>query len=174
MKNEKRLEELVYLYEQTVTNKILNKIDYERLAADYATKDKTYAKSILRELHNTAEQIYGTMNFDDYPTCGGDDLILLPGVVHCLISDKMYLALLAIDLNSSGELYDPTFIMESGCVQQSDFENLPIEEKEKLKDFFPYCYGYTAIIPDDIHTELSRQDITIKKMLKEYNNEFTA
>jgi hypothetical protein len=101
----------------------------------------------------------------------GNDSVLIPGIVRGQESGKMCVALLELDLSSSGEHWDTEFLCKYGVIPQDGDGNTTIFIiKELDKSFIPYDYGYTATIPDDIHVERSRLPQEIKDILSDFRN----
>lgn len=56
----------------------------------------------MNALHTAAVEAYGTNYLED----GGDlDYVMLPGIIQSRVTGNLCIALLEIDLMSSGELY---------------------------------------------------------------------
>lgn len=152
-------------YLDYINTNTLPKINYDRLQADYATPDKEYAKSILNALHQGVQTMYGTEIFGR-DTAGG--YVLLPGVVQSQATDNLCIALLELDLESSGEHCGTTFLTRYGCVNQFD-EEMPDKVRKFLRDTYgAYEYGYTATLTDDIHVNKNRLPPAMKEMLENF------
>lgn len=153
------------LYVDYINAKVLPKIDYERLQADYGTEEKAYAKSVLNALHQGLQKVYGTETFG-WDTAGG--YVLLPGVVQSKATGELCIALLELDLQSSGEHCATDFLIRYGCISQFEPE-MPDEVREFLKDTYgAYDYGYTATLTDDIHVDKSRLPQAMREVLEDF------
>ena len=140
------------LYVDYINANVLPKVNYERLQADYGTEEKAYAKSVLNALHQGVFEVYGTETFGR-ETAGG--YVLLPGVVQSKNTGELCIALLELDLQSSGEHCATDFLIRYGCISQ--FEEMQEEVQRFLKDTYgAYEYGYTATLTDDIHVDKAR------------------
>ena len=88
---------------------ILPFIDYNELDASYRTAEKAYAKGILNRLHTAMLEQYG----DTRLACGHGDMqeeyAVVPGVVQGKNTGEIALALLGIDLSSSGRIVKQNF-----------------------------------------------------------------
>lgn len=94
------------IYVDYLNQKVLPTIDYDRLQASYGTQVKDYAKSVLHLLYKAMVQCYGT----DCLTEGVTDYVMVPGVVQSKEKRNLCIALLELDLTSSGEHYETNFL----------------------------------------------------------------
>nr|WP_319489295.1 hypothetical protein [uncultured Caproiciproducens sp.] len=69
----------------------------------HGAQNKDYAKAVLHLLHQAMVQCFGT----DFLTEGVTDYVMVPGVVQSKEKGNLCIALLELDLTSSGEHYDP-------------------------------------------------------------------
>ena len=153
------------LYVDYINANVLPKIDYERLQADYGTEEKAYAKSVLNALHQGIRAVYGTETFGR-ETAGG--YVLLPGVVQSKATGEVCIALLELDLQSSGEHCGTDFLIRYGCINQNEPE-MPDQVREFLRDTYgAYDYGYTAVLSDDIHVDKSRLPQAMREVLEDF------
>ncbi|KXL53862.1 hypothetical protein CLNEO_10880 [Anaerotignum neopropionicum] len=154
------------IYVDYLNQKVLPAINYDRLQASYGTQDKDYAKAVLHLLHQAMVHCYGT----DYLTEGVTDYVMVPGVVQSKEKGNLCIALLELDLTSSGEHYETKFLTGYGILPQSDPE-LPDHIRAYIRDtFIPYDYGYTAAIPSDIHVNKSSLPEAVREMLSTFQN----
>ena len=153
------------LYVDYINANVLPKIDYERLQADYGTEEKVYAKSVLNALHQGIQEVYGTETFDR-ETAGG--YVLLPGVVQSKAAGELCIALLELDLQSSGEHCATDFLIRYGCISQNDPE-MPDQVRHFLRNAYgAYEYGYTATLTDNIHVDKSRLPQAMREVLTDF------
>lgn len=152
------------LYVDYINANVLPKVNYERLQADYGTEEKAYAKSVLNALHQGVFEVYGTETFGR-ETAGG--YVLLPGVVQSKNTGELCIALLELDLQSSGEHCATDFLIRYGCISQ--FEEMQEEVQRFLKDTYgAYEYGYTATLTDDIHVDKARLPQAMRELLENF------
>ena len=83
-----------------INKNILPFIDYTALQASYDT-DMAHAKGVLNWLHKAMIAEYGSEHLDEYD--GDEGFVVIPGIVRGRETGKICLALLDIDLSSSGE-----------------------------------------------------------------------
>ncbi len=144
-------------YAELINSTILPFIDYDKLQNSYDT-DMSYAKGVLNRLHEAMVTVYGGGQL--YDVDGGDGFVLIPGAVRGKENGNLCIALLELDLSSSGEHWGTTFLCKHGVIPQSvtaDADNeLRRQSKEIGKLIGSYDYGYTAEIPDDIHVDANR------------------
>lgn len=159
-------------YVDYINAKVLPKINYERLQADYGTEEKAYAKSVLNALHQGLLTVYGTETFDR-ETAGG--YVLLPGVVQSKATGELCIALLELDLQSSGEHCGTDFLVRYGCISQLEPE-IPDEVRKFLRDTYgAYDYGYTAKLTADIHVNKARLPQAMREVLEDFRqHEFVS
>ena len=153
------------LYVDYINKNVLPKINYDRLQADYGTEEKAYAKSVLNALHKGVGEVYGTEVFGR-ETAGG--YVLLPGVVQSKATRNLCVALLELDLQSSGEHCGTDFLIRYGCINQFE-EEMPGNVRQFLHEQYgSYDYCYTAVLTDDIHVDKSRLPQAMKEMLDDF------
>jgi len=152
-------------YIEILNEKILPHIDYDKLAESYDSEDKAYAKGVLKILHDNMTKAYGT----DYFDCHGDEEdVVAPAVIQSKKTGAMALALLDIDLSSSGELCGINIFTEYGLMKVSD-KSIPDTIREKICNrYYPLNYGYTTDISGDIHDEIAAPTKDIKDFLNSY------
>lgn len=149
---------------------ILPFIDYSQLAQSYRTEEKAYAKGILNLLHSAMAEQYGTDTLSPSYSSMEDDYAVIPGVIQGKNSGEVAIALLGIDLASSGEHCQTDILCRYGIVSQGNSE-LPAPIMAQINAaYMPYDYCYTANIPGDIHVQKSRLPDGIKEMLGDFQN----
>jgi len=153
-------------YIENINEKVLPFIDYGRLQASYGT-DMVYAKGILALLHDEMVKAYGGEYLDEEN--GDEGFVVIPGVVRGKETGNMALALLDLDLSSSGEHWGTSFLCKYGVISQSgDFESPAGKEIRKLIGNYDYCY--TAAIPGDIHIDKAKLPKELKSVLEDFRN----
>jgi len=149
---------------------ILPFIDYNELDASYQTAEKAYAKGILNRLHMAMVEQYGDTRF----VCGHGDVqeeyIIVPGVAQGKKTGEIALALLGIDLSSSGEHCQTEFLCKYGVVSQGHNDLPKALAEEITARYLPYDYCYTADITGDIHISKNRLPEGIREMLKTFQD----
>lgn len=157
-----------------INKNILPGIDYGELQKSYGTPDKSYAKGILNHLHEAMVKAYGGDTLHpDYDGDMEDNFVVIPGVVQGRKTGNIGLALLELDLSSSGEHWQTNFLCNHGIIPQ-DGGNLPKDiTAPVVNSFVPYDYCYTAKIPNDIHIRHDRLPDGIRDMLDTFH-EHTA
>lgn len=152
-------------YIDILNERILPNIDYELLAESYKSESKAYAKEVLCELHKAMTEAYGTDCFE----CHGDEEnIVTPAVIQSQKTGALALALLDIDLSSSGELCGIDLLTEYGIMKTSD-KALPEAIRKEIHDrYYPLSYGYTADVEGDIHDRIAAPTKDILDFLKSF------
>lgn len=162
--NEKK--DPVDIYIEYLNANVLNRIDYQRLQESYGTEDKAYAKGILNILHQAMVQAYGTehLNQDEV------EYALVPGVIQSKENGNICLALLELDLQSSGEHFQTGYLTKMGVLSYGNPE-LSKEARNFIKEMYgPYDYGYTATIPNDIHVSPESFPPAVKEIVSTFRN----
>ncbi|MDR1537882.1 MAG: hypothetical protein LBU32_07775 [Clostridiales bacterium] len=155
---------------------ILLLIDYSELHASYET-DMEYAKGVLNRLHEAMVEVYGGETLGE--TDGDGGFVIIPGVVRGMDSGKVCLALLELDLSSSGEHWGTDYLCKYGLISQDgastdytprvpDIRKLVTEKMNAA--FVPYEYGCTARLPGDIHVRKSALPEAIRDVLNDFHN----
>ncbi|GHU79349.1 hypothetical protein FACS1894191_1940 [Clostridia bacterium] len=162
------------LFVEHINRHILPFVDYSALQASYDS-DMVYAKGILNRLHEAMIAVYGSERLGRMD--GDDGFVIIPGVVRGRESGKTCLALLELDLSSSGEHWGTSYLCKYGVVSQDGADNgsfLKSETEEINAAYLPYDYGYTATIPGDIHVDRASLPDGIKSVLSDFQNHRAA
>lgn len=163
------------IYIRSINAHILPFIDYPALHRSYET-DMAYAKGILRRLHDAMIAAYGSEKL--YEVDSGDGFVLIPGVLRSQVSGRMCLALLELDLSSGGEHWGTSYLCKYGVIPEG-IERLaskgaPVDAvREMNRLYIPYDYGYTAVIPNDIHIRKSSLPEPLRDVLYDFHNHST-
>lgn len=157
-------------YIDYINEHILPFIDYNALDRSYQTEEKEYAKGILNRLHTAMLEQYG----DTRLTCGHGDMqeeyAVVPGVVQGKKTGEIAIALLGIDLLSSGEHCQTEFLCKYGVVSQGNSDLPKALSGEITARYLPYDYCYTADIPGDIHISKHNLPEGIKEVLQTFQD----
>lgn len=154
------------LYVDYINEHVLTRIDYARLQKDYETEEKAYAKGVLNALHKGVLEIYGTETFDQNTVKEG--FVLLPGVLQSREKGNLCIALLELDLLSSGEHWGTDYLIKYGCIH-SEGERLPDSVQQFIQDTYgAYDYICTAVLGNDIHVQKDSLTHDMKQMLKDF------
>lgn len=133
-------------------NWILKTTDLKELHASCNSRNTAYAAVKLLELHRAFEDVYGKNYVDE-----SYGMITVPGIVRGRNTGMHDIALLIIDLESSGEHWGTTFITKNGPLVQGCVSLTEAEKTYIDKNYIPYDYWYTPLIEDDIH--VCREDM---------------
>jgi len=152
-------------YIENINENILPFIDYAKLQASYSS-DMVYAKGVLNSLHEAMIESYGGINLDE--DSGDDGFVVIPGVVRGKESGSMALALLDLDLSSSGEHWGTSFLCKHGVISQNENAGTPAM-KDIRSTIGSYDYCYTAEIYGDIHVNKSALPKDLKDVLKDFS-----
>jgi hypothetical protein len=154
-----------------INSNILPFIDYDELDRSYHTEEKEYAKGVLNLLHIAMKEQYKSERLicDDEE----DEYAVIPGVIQGKKNGEIAIALLGIDLLSSGEHCQTEILSKYGVVSQGESQLPKHITNEISARYMPYHYCYTAVIPGDIHILKHKQPDGIKEILRTFQN-YTA
>ena len=130
-------------------SQVLSGVDYDRLDASCNGKDHTYAKEVLKQMHDAFLSVYGR----NYLCDGEFEFVELPAVICGRNSGHTALGIVTIDLQSSGEHWRTFFLTPKGVLEQGK-ESLTEDQKSYIREkFIPYDYWYTPEVERDIHVD---------------------
>lgn len=143
-------------------NKVLEKVDLEKLDESCNGEDKTYAKEVIKQMHNAFVLSYGNECLYE----GDYEFVQMPAVIQGRDTGYMALGVVTIDLESSGEHWGTFFLTPHGVLDQGS-RNLTMEEKDYIREkFIPYDYYYTPKVDGDIHVGFENVPEQIDELLK--------
>ena len=100
-------------------NEILGKTDFLLLNTSCNTENTSYAAETLLAMHQAFEEVYGEGYVDE-----SYGMIMVPAVVRGRESGIQALALVTLDLESSGEHWGTTFLTPGGPLVQGNAEEV--------------------------------------------------
>jgi len=153
-------------YVEYINKHILPFIDYSKLQDSYNI-DMAYAKGVLTRLHEAMVEVYGSDRLNEFD--GDEGFVVIPGAVQGKESKNVAIALLDLDLSSSGEHWGTSFLCHYGVVSQSGDMKDP-ERESVMKEIGSYDYCYTAAISGDIHVDNNRLPEELKDILSDFRN----
>lgn len=137
---------------------ILQEVDYARLDDSCNGNSPEYAIEVLFRLHEAFQEFYGcgVLHMYDY------EYVLVPAVIRGIETGHIGLALLTLDLTSSGEHCGTVFLTPAGIVDDGS-SDYPAKEHIIKKLYMPYQYWYAPAIDGDIHfdSENIPEDISL-------------
>lgn len=125
------------------------KLDLNELSESYVSEDKLYMKEVLRQMHQAFIEAAGTDDLGELAEAG-EDFITLPAIIQAEDTGEMCLGLIDIDLSSSGEHWNTTFMTKYG-IYDYDREKADTPAQKEIGKFFPHRYYYTPTYDGDIH-----------------------
>lgn len=141
-----------------VNQEVIPCIEWVGMKNAYKTGDMTVPTDLLKMLHETFLEVYGTDHME--PDNG---LITVPGVVQT--SDgQLYVALLDLDAESSGEHWGTSFFTPKGVLSDHTDDKEIMAEVKKL---CPYNYWYTVEMERDHHVNWDACPEQVQQMLQE-------
>lgn len=131
-------------------NEILNKADFQLLNMSCNSENTSYAAEKLLAMHLVFEEVYGEGYVDE-----NYGMVMMPAVIRGRESGIQALALVTLDLESSGEHWNTTFLSPRGPLVQGD-AHLTEEQKQAIKEYYiPYDYWYTPLVERDPHVDFT-------------------
>ena len=143
-------------------NEILIDVDFEKLTESTNGQDQTYAQEILKQLHQAFVDTYGTGCITDRDL----GFIDVPAVIRGRKAGEVFLGLVTLDLEGSGEHWNTNFFMEEGVVDQSGIGDGSQWTADFLRRVGVYDYWYTPEIPGDIHVRFENVPPQVEKLLQ--------
>lgn len=147
-------------------NEILEKTDFKLLNMSCNSENTSYAAEKLFAMHQAFEEVYGEGYVEE-----GYGMVMMPAVIRGRESGIHALALVTLDLESSGEHWGTTFLSPGGPLVQG-YVYLTEEQKQAIKEYYvPYDYWYTPLVERDHHvdfTDMPDSVTDIRKMVDEY------
>lgn len=140
-------------------NTILENVDFEKLLKSANGQDQGYAMDILKQLHQAFVDTYGTDCITDREL----GFIDVPAVIRGRKAGEVFLGLVSIDLESSGEHWNSVFFMEDGVVDQVAADKW---DTGFFRRVGVYDYWYTPEIPCDIHVNFEQIPNRVGSLLR--------
>ena len=137
-------------------NEILEKTDFKLLNMSCNSENTSYAAEKLFAMHQAFEEVYGEGYVEE-----GYGMVMMPAVVKGTESGIKALALVTLDLESSGEHWGTTFLTPGGPLVQGNAE-LTEEQKRAIREYYiPYDYWYTPLVERDHHVNFTDMPETV-------------
>ena len=146
-------------------NEIVKETDFYRLNVSCNGGDTAYAAEKLLDMHQAFETVYGEGYVDEEY-----GMVMMPAVVCGRDSGIRTLALVTLDLESSGEHFGTIFMTPGGLLEQGS-SSLSEKQKQALAEYYiPYDYWYTPLVERDHHvdfTQMPEEVADIRRMVDE-------
>ena len=146
-------------------NKYLKTVGFNKLYSSVNNITKNdYAKEVLKSMTEIFESIYGKEPL----TSDNFSLVEVPAVIYSRKTHQLYLGLVMLDVESSGEHWGSTYFSSFGIIED-DFTDLSEEQKNYVKSqIVPYDYWYTVKIADDIHVDFNSMPKEVENLIGEF------
>jgi hypothetical protein len=132
-------------------NEILKETDFYLLNVSCNGGDTAYAAQKLLAMHQAFETVYGEGYVDEEY-----GMVMMPAVVCGRDSGIRTLALVTLDLESSGEHFGTIFMTPGGLLEQGS-SSLSEKQKQALAEYYiPYDYWYTPLVERDHHVDFTQ------------------
>lgn len=149
--NVKKEKELLQLHMDKLNSEILPHIDFDRLDRSCNSGDNGYAVEVLKKLHESFVEVYGT---DDLDSNYG--FVCAPAVIQGNSTGRLSVGLVFLDAGSSGEHYNSCFFTPLGVIDDGFKDNTPKADAYLKEHFKGYDYWYTVNIERDHHVNFDR------------------
>ena len=142
-------------------NAMLPAVDFVKLDQSCNSENDSYAKEILKRMHDLCVEVYGTDCFDD---CSYGS-IEFPAVIRGHNTGHIGLGIVTLDLESSGEHWGTFFLTPKGVIEQGGKNTSPEQSKYLSTVYIPYKYWYTVSVEDDIHVDFDNTPEKVSTLL---------
>ncbi|MBR4060097.1 MAG: DUF4314 domain-containing protein [Lachnospiraceae bacterium] len=147
-------------------NQLMRRVNFTLLNTSCNGKGTIYAAEKLLAMHQAFEEVYGKGYVDE-----SYGMVLMPAVVRGRKSGIHALALVSLDLESSGEHWGTTFFTPKGPWTQGD-DKLTEEQKGIINEcYIPYDYWYTPLVERDHHVNFNSMPesvVKIRRLVEEH------
>lgn len=143
-------------------NTILEEVDFAKLMKSANGQDQSYATDTLKQLHQAFVDTYGADCITDREL----GFIDVPAVIRGRKAGEVFLGLVTIDLESSGEHWNTNFFMEEGVADQSEIGEGNQWTSNFIQRVGVYDYWYTPEIPGDIHVNFEQIPHKVEALLR--------
>ena len=140
---------------------LLPLVDLYRLDESCNSEDDSYAKEILKKLHDIFVDVYGT----DYLENSNHEFVVIPAVIKGRETGHIGLGIIELDLESSREHWRTYFLTPRGVIERHQEEIYNDNYNYITDTYIPYDYWYTATIERDIHVDFENVPEKISSML---------
>lgn len=129
-------------------NGYLSQVDFAKLDRSCNSADDSYAKEVLKALHDLFVEVYGVDYLDT-----GYEFVDMPAVILGCETGHIGLGLVSLYIPDSGEHYGTSFFTPLGVLDDGD-EELTAADRKYLRDNYgPYDYWYTIELERDYHVD---------------------
>lgn len=147
-------------------NQLMRSVNFTLLNMSCNGKGSIYAAEKLLAMHQAFEEVYGEGYVDE-----SYGFVLMPAVVRGRKSGIHALALVSLDLESSGEHWGTIFFTPEGPWTQGD-DKLTEEQKSIINEaYIPYDYWYTPLVARDCHVSFENMPesvVKIRRLVEEH------
>ena len=140
---------------------LLRETDLKKLHVSCNSNDNVYAAEMMLKLQCAFEEVYGQGAVDK-----SNGIITLPGIIKCRKTGIHEVALLLIDLESSGEHWGITFFSEHGVLPLRPL-GVNIElQSYIMENYIPYDYWYFCPMERDICGNIDEMPKSISSIFR--------
>lgn len=141
-------------------NGYLSQVDFAKLDRSCNSADDSYAKEVLKALHDLFVEVYGVDYLDT-----GYEFVDMPAVILGCETGHIGLGLVSLYIPDSGEHYGTSFFTPLGVLDDGD-EELTAADRKYLRDNYgPYDYWYTIELERDYHVDFESIPAKVEDLL---------
>ena len=141
-------------------NYLLPTVDFPKLDKSCNSGDDSYAKEILKRMHDIFTDVYGMDCLDS-----SYEFVALPAVIRGRNTGHIGLGIVTLDLESSGEHWGTFFLTPKGVIEQGGEHISAAESKYLSTVYIPYEYWYTVPVEGDIHVDFDNVTWRVQDLL---------
>lgn len=143
-------------------NAMLPTVDFAKLDQSCNSENDSYAKEILKRMHDICVDVYGTDHFDNYTY----EIVEFPAVIRGRNTGHIGLGIVTLDLESSGEHWGTFFLTPKGVIEQGGENIKPDQSKYLSTVYIPYEYWYTVSVERDFHVNFDNAPEKVAALLE--------
>ena len=153
---DEKSEKLQKEYIDRVNNEVIPSIEWNNMKNSYMNESMDVPEELLKALHEKFMEVYGTEYLDDEY-----GFVTVPGIVKGE-DGNIYVALLDLDVMSSGEHWGTVFFTPQGIIEDRAVNEDMLELRHQIG---VYDYWYTPELERDHHVDWSKCPDEVKEML---------
>jgi len=142
-------------------NTLLLTVDFKELDVSCNSTDHSYAKDILKKMHDIFIEVYKTDYLDSYTY----EFVEVPAVIKGRNTGHIGLGIVSLDLESSGEHWGTFFLTPKGIIEQGSEVQSVSDTRYLNQTYIPYDYWYTISLERDYHVDFDNVPEKIEDIL---------
>lgn len=141
-------------------NQYLPTVNFKKLDQSCNSKDDSYAKEVLKQLHDMFVEVYGTNYLDsEY------EFVDIPAMIQGRQSGHIGVGIVTLDIQSSGEHWGTFFLTPKGVIDEGGEKITAADSQYLSNTYIPYDYWYTVSVERDHHVDFDNVPEKVADML---------